>query len=49
MNMEDKESNRLAMDEEMTSLGKNDTWDLVPLLMDGNPLDVNEYSKRRLV
>jgi hypothetical protein len=32
MEMEDKESWRLAMDEEMNALIKNDTWDLVSLL-----------------
>jgi hypothetical protein len=32
MEMEDKESWILAMDEKMVALRKNDTWDLVLLL-----------------
>jgi hypothetical protein len=31
MDMEDKETWTLAMDEEMVALRNNDTWDLVPL------------------
>jgi hypothetical protein len=37
MDMEDKESCRLAMDEEMDSFINNDTWDLVSLPNGKNP------------
>jgi hypothetical protein len=49
MEMKDNASWILAMDEEMTTLRNNDTWDLVPFLMDKNPLNVNGCLKRRLV
>ena len=49
MEMEEKESWRLAMDEEMDEIIKNvhGTWS--HCMIKGNPLDVNGCSKRRSV
>jgi hypothetical protein len=44
--MEDKESWRLAMDEEMDALIKNDTWDLVPLSDGWKPIGCKWVLKR---
>lgn len=38
---------RKVMEEEMESLRKNDTWDLVELHMEGGPLAIIRYSRRK--
>ena len=47
--MENKGSWRLAMDEEMDSLRKNDTWNLVIFYNDGDLFNRNECLKTILV
>eukprot|EP01018_Ginkgo_biloba_P007444 Gb_23449 [translate_table: standard] len=49
MEMENSESWRLAMDEEMVALRKNDTWDLVPLPDGRKPVGCKWVFKKRLV
>jgi hypothetical protein len=48
MEMEDKESWRLAMDEEMVALRKNDTWDLVPFPDGWKPIGCKWVFKKKI-
>jgi len=48
MEMEDIESWRLAMDEEMVSLKKNDTWDLVPFPNGWKPIGCKWVFKKMI-
>jgi hypothetical protein len=48
MDMEDKESWRLAMDEEMDALRNNDTWDLVPVFDGKKPIGCKWVFKKKI-
>ena len=48
MEMENNESWRLAIDEEIAALRKNDTWDLVPLLDGRKPVGCKWVFKKKV-
>ena len=46
--MNDSESWKIAMEEDMAALKRNDTWDLVPLLEEHKPIGCKWVFKRKM-
>ena len=46
--MNDSESQKIAMEEEMESLKRSDTWDLVPLLEGWKPIGCKWLFERKV-